>query len=397
MYRHTTLFFLLYGLVTLGLLASPALGEDATAGYNHTAAINITSSGYLPEHYTLEFIGADELRGININESSWDLIENFTAKFGSNLSARWFGISVNDSHPVSAYVFRVLPDGSTISYIDYGTDGKDAAGKRARYWEETTLADETKCAINPSCTPLPREDPDSFFFYRPAPAQISSITAVHPFKPYGQLTYSAQLSWDNSHMSSAKQDVFFADNSVAIEPGDALNRDHRQEGYNEGWFAKGFDFTQYFQSEGPGHTYLPDVNLVDFYPQNGLASPVTIHTTIPPRPGEVAGIIGTLVAGILPRDKMSVGAGLDSYVDWEKEFSVFPLSDEGRNGTREGLGMKLYCDKALARNGNFWTIARNDISPDNSFRNLMDAEPENQTTFSTYFIAQWYDGRQISG
>jgi len=344
------------------------------SAYDSTTASKVVARGYNPDEFTLEYVGYSAVNDANITEESWALLDTFYVKYHDILPSRWGGREEPSAELIPvAYIFRVLPDGSTMSYFDYGDRNEELASiqKRADIWKQKTLLEATKNTLT-----APNSDP----------SLIGRSESVNSFKPYGKLDVSSLYYWDNKDSSTLEQ--IFITNYPRIEPGDYLHN-HGEGEFKSGWFADQLIFKQYIDQTTGSYNDLPDVSITKYDPTAPHEGPYKITISIKDS-GEVS---VSLPFTLFDGDTSSAGSSGGSWMNWEEHFKSIPwLSQGAKEGNTLSSGALLTCTKATARNGNTYVFTKNVIYPNKAFKNLLSYKPENENNIEKYMTAKWYNG-----
>ena len=184
------LFFLAITILVLATIPSVSAGVPGSC--SPAGGQNLIDSGYVSENYTLELIGNDQVKGINTENMSGDIIRKFYAGYGSNLTSRWAGFAKNDSAPMSAYVFRVSTGWLNHQLYRLWNGSCRDVLERVRHWEDTILANETTrshyfrdCQSLDTVLPVTEQGSTRSASLTPAVSGLS--------EPYGQTTVSQEM------------------------------------------------------------------------------------------------------------------------------------------------------------------------------------------------------------
>ena len=354
-------------------------GIPVVSAYDRDTASKVIANGYNPDAFTIEYIGYAAVENADINKASGGLLDTFYTKYHEVLPSRWGGREEPASEMVpSAYIFRVLPDGSTISYFDYSDRNESLSSiqQKATKWKQTTLANAMECSLKGNCVAVGDK----------TPAVIGQSEEIHSYKPYGKFVLESLYSWDNDDGSNLEQ--IFVKNEPRIEPGDYLHN-HGEGEFDSGWFADQLIFKQYIDQQSGSSQNLPSASIYKYEPTTSLAGPTSITLTITDEPGMSISFPFKIANG----DTSSVGSSGGSWVNWEEHYQSLPwLSDGAKDGSTLSGGMVLTCTKDKARNGNTYVFTKNVIYPNKAFKNLLNFKPVNQNNIEKYMTAKWYNG-----
>jgi len=326
-------FSTLRAVMLMSLMMVPVMAAEEVWPFHN----NEQNVQYDPEKYTVHLVDSEIPKDL-ISARTQTAMSSFEEEF-KNVQPRYIGtaeVDISGDEKVVAYVFRVLPNGESISYAEVVSSEDNPSleeiSSRADAWIDGPLKSKTDKSLKRGNTELLSYGPDP----------IHTATISRTYTGIGQAALTTTWYWDNQE-TNPEQDYFFTLTTLETNPGIDI------PGY-EAYRNQQFDVEINSDYSDPGYyQHLPNVYVCQNNPQT-----TTGYTIV----GLSLGFGECALQWSTPIP--------DTYVElhnpggntryWHEEFNFWAACSAT---TFEFLpGQHSYCSQPSARDGSTYVVSR---------------------------------------
>ncbi|MDN7011845.1 hypothetical protein FGW20_02055 [Methanoculleus sp. FWC-SCC3] len=306
------------------------------------------------EKYTVRLVDSEIPKDL-ISARTQAAMSSFEEEFKS-VPPRYIGtaeVDISEDEKVVAYVFRVLPNGESVSYAEVVTSEENPSleevSSRADAWIDGPLKSKTAESLIESDIGL--------LSYGPTPIHTATISRTYTW--IGRAYLTTTWYWDNQETNS-NLDYFFTKTTLRTDPGFDIS------GYDP-YVNCRFDVEIDSDYSVPGYyQHLPNVCVSQNNPQT-----TTGYTTV----GLSLGTGGCALqwSTAIPDTRVELHHPDGNTYYWHEEFGFFA----GCAATTFEFtpGQHSYCSQPSARDGSTYIISRAMADVSNGWVKIVDGVP----------------------
>jgi len=330
---ETQAFSMLFAVLLVSVMMMPVMAAEQV----WQSQGNEQNVRYDLEKYTVRLVDSEIPKDL-IGAKTQAAMSSFEEEF-KNIQPRYIGaaeVDTSEDEKIVAYVFRVLPNGESISYAEVVSSKDNPSleeiSSHADAWIDGLLKNKTEESF--------KEGDIGLLSYGPTPIHTATISRT--YTGVGRAYLTTTWYWDNQETNS-NQDYFFTKTTLRTDPGIDIS------GY-EPYRNAQFDVEIDSDYSVPGYyQHLPNVQVCQNNPQttNG-------YTTVEFSLG--TGGCALQWSTAIPDTHVELHNLGANTLYWHEEFSLFA----GCAATTFEFtpGQHSYCSQPSARDGSTYVVSR---------------------------------------
>ncbi|SDJ84797.1 hypothetical protein [Methanoculleus thermophilus] len=306
---------------------------------------------YDMEKYTVRLVDSEIPKEL-ISARTQTAMSSFEEEF-KNVPPRYIGtaeVDISEGEKVVAYVFRVLPNGESVSYAEVVSSEDNPSleeiSSHADAWIDGPLKSKTAESL--------KEGSFGLLSYGPTPIHTATISRT--YTGVGRAYLTTTWYWDNQETNS-NQDYFFTKTTLRTDPGIDIS------GYEP---YRNYQFNVEIDSDYsvPGYyQHLPGVYVSQNNPQT-----TTGYTTV----GLSLGTGGCVLqwSTAIPDTRVELHHPYGNTYNWDEEFNLWASC--AATTFEFTPGQQSYCSQSSARDGSTYVISRAMADVSNGWEKIVD-------------------------